>query len=196
MQSLIEIGGRIVATDILTEYFCCDPERCGGMCCVEGDSGAPLDEGEIEPLRAEYAQYEQYMTPEGRHAVAVQGWHVVDSDGDLTTPLINGAECAYSYRCGGVTMCAVERAFLDGTCRFRKPISCHLYPIRVKTFSDGSEGLQYHRWEVCAAARENGRTRQIRVFEALQDAIVRRFGQEFYDEMKTAADYLAEHNDY
>ena len=196
MQSLIEIDGRIVATDILTEYFCCDPERCGGQCCVEGDSGAPLEDSEPELLKAEYESYSEYMTVEGREAVAAQGFHVVDPDGDLTTPLIGGAECAYSYRCGGITMCAVEKAFLEGRCGFRKPVSCHLYPIRVKTFGDGSEGLQYHRWEVCATARANGLKKRIRVFESLKDAIVRRFGQEFYDEMAAAADYLAAEQNY
>lgn len=191
MQALIEIGGRIVATDILTERFCCDLAACRGMCCVEGDAGAPLEEEELAILEREYGNYCDCMTEEGRKAVHEQGFHVVDSDGDYTTPLVNGAECAYSFRENGVALCAIEKAFLAGSTYFRKPVSCHLYPIRVTTFTDGSEGLNYHRWSVCAPARAEGKRRGVAVYEALREPIIRRFGEEFYTELDEAAKYLA-----
>ena len=193
MQTLIEIDGRIVVTDLLTERFCCDLGRCHGMCCVEGNAGAPLDEEELKVLEREYPRFRDDMTPEGRREAEHQGLYVIDEEGDYTTPLIGDEDCIYAYREGGVTLCAIEKAWRAGRTSFRKPVSCHLYPIRVTRFGDGSEGLNYHRWEVCAPARELGRRQGVRVYEALREAIVRRFGEAFYDEMKAAADYLDNH---
>ena len=193
MQTLIEIDGRIVVTDLLTERFCCDLGRCHGMCCVEGNAGAPLDEEELKVLEREYPRFRDDMTPEGRREAERQGLYVIDEEGDYTTPLIGDADCIYAYREGGVTLCAIEKAWRAGRTSFRKPVSCHLYPIRLMNFSNGTVGLNYHRWEVCAPARELGRRQGVRVYEALREAIVRRFGEAFYDEMKAAADYLDNH---
>ena len=143
MQALIEIEGRIVVTDILTERFCCDLAACRGMCCVEGNAGAPLEKEELAVLEREYERFSPYMTEEGRQAVAQQGFFVIDGDGDYTTPLIGDADCAYACRENGTTLCAIEKAWREGRTAFRKPVSCHLYPIRVTKFSDGSEGLHY-----------------------------------------------------
>ena len=190
---MIEIDGRIVVTVLLSGRFCCDLGRCHGMCCVEGNAGAPLDEEELKVLEREYPRFRDDMTPEGRREAEHQGLYVIDEEGDYTTPLIGDADCIYAYREGGVTLCAIEKAWRAGRTSFRKPVSCHLYPIRVTRFGDGSEGLNYHRWEVCAPARELGRRQGVRVYEALREAIVRRFGEAFYDEMKAAADYLDNH---
>lgn len=148
---MIEIDDKIVSLDLLRECFACDLSRCKGICCVEGNAGAPLEIEEVATLEAQYETYKPYMTPEGIAAVERQGFMVVDDEGDYTTPLVGDAECAYSYTENGVTLCAVERAFREGRCSFRKPISCHLYPIRVVRFSNGTLGLNYHRWEVCPA---------------------------------------------
>ena len=190
---MIEIDGKIVSDDILTECFACDISQCRGECCVEGDSGAPLDAGEAEILEAEFCRYRKYMAPEGIAAVEEQGFMVVDADGDCTTPLVDGAECAYSYRNGdGVTLCAIERAYLAGECGFRKPVSCHLYPIRLINFSNGTVGLDYHRWSICRPAGENGRRIGRPLYESLREPIVRRFGEEFYKALECAADMLNE----
>lgn len=190
MQALIEIGGRIVVTDILTEKFCCDLRQCRGMCCVEGNAGAPLEEDELAVLEAEYSNYADYMTEAGRQVIEQQGFYVVDEDGDYTTPLIDDADCAYAYSEGGITLCAIEKAYREGQTYFKKPISCHLYPIRVSRFGDGSEGLNYHRWNICASARKCGMEKGMRVYEGLREPIERRFGKEFYDELDAAAKYL------
>ena len=114
------------------------------------------------------------MTEEGRQAVAQQGFFVIDGDGDYTTPLIGDADCAYACRENGTTLCAIEKAWREGRTAFRKPVSCHLYPIRVTKFSDGSEGLHYHRWDICAPARRYGRKTGIRVYESLREPIIRK----------------------
>lgn len=188
---MIEIEGKIVSTDILTEPFCCDLSVCKGECCIEGDSGAPLELDEVDILEEEYENYKPYMTPEGIAAVEEQGFMVVDIEGDYTTPLVNGAECAYTFRNEeGLTLCAIEAAYRDGKCSFKKPISCHLYPIREVQFSNGSVGLNYHRWDICRCACEYGRKHGIPMYKALQEPIERRYGAEFYAALESAADLL------
>jgi hypothetical protein len=232
---MIEIDGKIVSTDIITEKFLCDLSACKGICCVEGNAGAPLElritnyelrnnhrpslasatqqragkgEGdnyelreelnEAEILEKEFPNYKPFMTAAGIAEVERQGFAVVDGDGDLVTPLVGDAgrnadgECAYSYRDGnGVTLCAIEKAFNEGLTTFRKPISCHLYPIRVAKFGDGSLGLNYHRWAVCEGARELGRAKGVPMYRMLREAIVRRFGTEFYEALEAAEKWLA-----
>ena len=189
---MIEIDDKIVSADLLRECFACDLTQCKGICCVEGNAGAPLEADEVETLEREYAAYRPYMTPEGIEAVERQGFMVVDDDGDYTTPLVNDAECAYSRNENGVTLCAIEKAWLEGKTPFRQPISCHLYPIRLVHFSNGSIGLNYHRWSVCEPARRCGRKLGIRVYESLREPIIRRFGEEFYRALE-AADELLNH---
>ena len=187
---MIEIDDKIVSADLLRECFACDIARCKGICCVEGNAGAPLEADEVEVLEREYAAYEPYMTPAGIAAVERQGFMGVDEDGDLTTPLVDDAECAYAYTENGVTLCAIEKAWLGGRTAFRKPISCHLYPIRLMNFSNGTVGLNYHRWSVCRPACEKGRRLGIPVYAALREPIVRRFGEEFYRALDAAAKLL------
>jgi hypothetical protein len=187
---MIEIDGKIVSTDIITQRFLCDLGRCKGICCVEGNAGAPLEEEEKQILADEYDYYKPFLTDEGRKEIERQGFAVVDEDGDLVTPLVGDAECAYSYNEGGVTLCAVERAWKEGLTPFRKPISCHLYPIRVMKFGNGTLGLNYHRWGVCEPARVLGQKKGVPMFRMLEDAIVRRFGRDFFASLTAAEQYL------
>jgi hypothetical protein len=189
---VIEIDDKIVSTDILSECFACDLGKCKGICCVEGDAGAPLEIDEVDILEEEYPNYAPYMTAEGRAEVERQGFMVVDSDGDYTTPLVDNAACAYAFEEDGVTFCAIERAYREGKCSFLKPISCHLYPIRVKQFRNGSYGLNYHRWAVCSSARECGKKLGVPVYKALREPIVRRFGEEFYRSLECAEELMKE----
>ena len=189
---MIEIDGKIISTDILTHRFMCDIARCKGMCCVEGNAGAPLEEEEARTLEREFEAYRPYMRGEGREAVEGQGFAVTDADGDLTTPLVDDLECAYSFDEGGVTLCAVERAWKEGKTAFRKPISCHLYPIRVTRFRNGTLGLAYHRWDVCAPAVACGRERGVPLYKSLKEPIERAFGADFYNALEEAARYLEE----
>ena len=187
---MIEIDDKIVSADLLRECFACDIARCKGICCVEGNAGAPLEEDEETILESEDPHYKPYMTSEGIAAVERQGFMVVDEEGDYTTPLVADAECAYAYTENGTTLCAIEKAWLEGRTTFRKPISCHLYPIRLMRFSNGTVGLNYHRWSVCAPARECGAKLGIPVYKALREPIVRRFGEEFYRALEAAEELL------
>ena len=189
---MIEIDDKIVSADLLRECFACDLTQCKGICCVEGNAGAPLEMDEVDVLEEEWENYRPYMTPEGIEAVERQGFMVVDPDGGYTAPLVDDAECAFSCEENGITYCAIERAWKEGKTSFRKPISCHLYPIRLASFSNGSIGLNYHRWEVCRPACECGKRLGIPVYRALKEPIVRRFGEDFYHQLEAAADLLAE----
>lgn len=187
---MIEIDDKIVSADLLRECFACDLGRCKGICCVEGNAGAPLEPDEAETLEHEYPAYKPYMTAKGIEAVERQGFMVIDEEGEPTTPLVEDAECAYAYREKDVTLCAIEKAWLEGKTAFRKPISCHLYPIRLVRFSNGTTGLNYHRWSVCEPARICGAKCGIPVYKALREPIVRRFGEEFYKALEAAEQLL------
>lgn len=187
---MIEIDDKIVSADLLRECFACDIAQCKGICCVEGNAGAPLEADEVEILEREYPNYKPYMTAEGIESVERQGFMVVDEDGDLTTTLVDDAQCAYTYTENGVTLCAIEKAWAEGKTPFRKPISCHLYPIRVMRFSNGTVGLNYHRWSVCAPARRCGAKLGIPVYKALREPLVRRFGEEFYKALEAAEELI------
>ena len=180
----------IVSADLLRDCFACDLAACKGICCVEGNAGAPLETDEVDTLEEEYPNYKPYMTPEGIRAVEAQGFMVVDEDGDYTTPLVDDAECAYACTEEGITFCAIEKAFREGKTTFRKPISCHLYPIRLMNFSNGTVGLNYHRWSICEPARQCGKRLGIPVYKALREPIIRRFGEEFYKALETAEQLL------
>ena len=190
--AVIAIGEHLVSTALLRERFACDLGNCKGFCCVEGDSGAPLDAGEIPVLEAEYPAYAPFMSEQGREAVAAQGFALKDSDGDWVTPLIQGAECAYShFEADGTCFCAIEQAFFSGKTGFRKPISCWLYPIRIQELSEG-EALNYHEWPLCAGACNRGERENIPVYQFLKEPIIARFGQAFYQELDVAASLLDE----
>ncbi len=191
---MIEIDDKIVSLDLLRECFVCDLGRCKGICCVEGNAGAPLEIEEVDTLEEEYDSYKPYMKPAGVEAVERQGFMVVDDDGDYCTPLIDDAECAYSFEENGVTYCAIERAYREGKCSFPKPVSCHLYPIRLVRFSNGTVGLNYHRWSICRDAVECGHKLGVPVYKALREPIVRRFGEEFYKALEVAEEYVKQND--
>lgn len=192
MQSMIEIDDKIISTEIITEEFCCPLEECKGECCVEGNAGAPLEIEEVDILEEEYENYKPFMTPEGIEVVEREGFMYVDTDGDYCTPLVNDAECAYSVVENGLTLCAIEKAYRAGKTSFKKPISCHLYPIRVKRFSNGSYGLNLHRWDICRCAFACGRRDGVKLYRALKEPLERCFGREFYEQLCEAAKMVEE----
>ncbi len=187
---MIQIDDKIVSTDLLRVAFCCDLGHCRGICCVEGNAGAPLELEEVDILEQEYEAYKPYLKPEGVEAIERQGFMVVDEDGDLTTPLIDEAECAYSFEENGITFCAIERACKEGKTPFIKPISCHLYPVRLAEFSNGTVGLNYHRWKVCSGALDRGAREGVPMYRALREPLIRRFGEAFYEALEEAEHLL------
>lgn len=188
---MLQIDDKIISVDLLTRRFCCDLSACGGACCVYGDSGAPLEKSEKKILQQELPQFYDYLTPKGREAIADQGVAVYDGDGELVTPLVaDRAECAYAcFSDDGVCLCAIEKAFLERKTDFRKPISCHLYPIRVKPMGD-NVALCYDRWKICECARSKGKEDNIPVFRFLREPIIRRFGEGFYEQLEVAGSLL------
>lgn len=187
---ILEIDDKLVSSELFNEQFACDIASCLGICCVHGDSGAPLDEEEKLLLENDLPQIEPYLKPEGITAIQQQGVSVIDFEGDLVTPLINSAECAYSYYTkDGICFCGIEKAYFEGKTSFRKPISCHLYPIRLKQLGD-SIALNYDRWIICQCAREKGAKEKTPVFRFLKEAITRKFGEDFYNQLEEAYNEL------
>lgn len=184
--TIIEIGDILVSEDVIMEYFCCDYPVCRGACCIEGDSGAPVEESEIEGLERDFPKFCGDMRESGREAVRLNGFFEIDVEGDIVTPLVPGSEaCAYAYFTeDGACMCAIEK------CGCLKPVSCSLYPIRVKKLTGGGLALNVHHWDICKPAFEKGRKEGIRVYQFLKGPLVRRFGEEFYDALEKSADYL------
>ncbi|MEG1664413.1 MAG: DUF3109 family protein [Mucinivorans sp.] len=177
---MVEIEDKIVSSELFTAQFCCDIKECHGECCVQGDAGAPLEQSEVTELEEQWPQYSPYMTTEGVEATKNQGLAVIDEDNELTTPLVHGAQCAYAINQDGATWCAIEKAYIEGKCSFRKPISCHLYPIREVKLKGGKTGLQYHRWSVCQAAELLGKAKGEPLYRTLREPLIRRFGEDFY----------------
>lgn len=181
---LIEIGDKIVSTEIFERKFVCDLNACKGACCVEGDAGAPLTIEEVDLLEEAYEQVKPYMRPEGIAAVEKQGVFYMDEDNEPVTTLVNGAECAFVFFDEkGITKCAVEQAYNEGKITFKKPISCHLYPIRVRKFND-YQALNYDRWSICAPACACGEELNVPVYRFLKEPLIRAFGDDFYKELE------------
>jgi hypothetical protein len=180
------VGGTLVSEELLDEQFVCDLNACKGACCVEGSSGAPLDADELDQLEDVYEQVKPYMRPEGIKAIEELGLYQMDEDGDLVTTLVNGnKECSFvTFDKSGIAKCALEQAYNDGKTQWKKPISCHLYPVRLQKLTEYT-AVNYHRWQVCKPACECGKALQVPVYKFLKDPLVRKFGQEWFDELDT-----------
>ena len=182
---MIQIEDTIISLDIFRKHFVCDLNRCKGACCVEGDSGAPLADNEEKILEEILEKVRPYMHKEGLAAIKKQGVAVYDSEGDLTTPLVNNRQCAFVTYENGISMCAIEKAYADGKTDFKKPISCHLFPIRVKEYSE-FEAVYYEKIKICRPACECGEKLQIPIYKFLKDPLIRKYGQHWYNELLEA----------
>ena len=190
--TIIEIGDILVSEEVVTEFFACDYAACKGCCCIIGDSGAPLQEEELEPLERYYEQYAPLMSEQGRAVVREKGFFEIDRDGDLVTPVVPvSEECAFChFDPAGNCFCAIERQFCQGRIPFRKPQSCSLYPIRVVDLGGGRKGLNLHRWSICKDAYAKGKKEKVRVYEFLRGPLTEAFGEEFYSALEAAAKML------
>lgn len=189
MNTIIEINNILVSSEIVSEYFACDYEKCKGICCIVGDSGAPLKESECEDLEKNYSAYKNYLTDDERKIISKKGFFEIDQDGDIVTPLMGKSqECVYTHidkkeNC----FCGIELSYLANKSKFHKPISCSLYPIRVSNLSNGYTALNLHRWDLCKDAYIKGRKDNIRVYEFLKKPLIKTYGQEFWDALDAAA---------
>lgn len=183
-KTMILVGNAVISDDIKEQFFVCDLEKCKGACCVEGDSGAPLEDDETGILEEIYPIVKDYITEEGQKVIEAQGTWVIDKDGDKCTPTIgDNRECAYAlYDEKGILKCGIEQAYLDGKIEFKKPISCHLYPIRVTKY-DQFDALNYDRWDICSAACSLGSKLGVPIYKFLKDALIRKYGVAWYEEL-------------
>ena len=180
---MIQIGDKIISRDLFDNHFICDLKKCQGSCCVFGDSGAPLEDQEAEHIEENIDEIKPFLRPEGLRAVNEKGGWEIDSDGDKVTPLVGWEECAYVVFEDDIARCAIEIAYDEGAIPFRKPVSCHLYPIRVNKLKNGI-ALNYHRWSICEPARLLGKKEDLPVFRFLKDPITRIYGETFYKELE------------
>ena len=188
---IIQVGEVILTSEILTEYFCCDLEACKGICCVEGDSGAPLTLDEVGEMENVLDEVWPDLSAQAQSLIDRQGVAYTDAEGDLVTSIVKGRDCVFTcYGTDGCCYCASDKAFREGRTAWDKPLSCALYPIREKHFRDGSVGLQYHRWNICRPAVEKGRRLNLKLYQFLKAPLVRRFGQAWYDELCEVARQL------
>ena len=186
---MIEIGKTVISRDVISKKFACDLAKCKGACCVEGDSGAPLEKEEIEILEKDLPKILPYLRKEGREVLDEQGVYVIDWDSEYVTPLVNGKECAYAVFEDDIALCGIEKAFLDGATTFRKPISCYLYPVRVKRFKN-FDAVNYDRWAICKPAVENGNRLNIPVYRFLEKPLKQKFGDDWYQQLEIADELL------
>ena len=185
---MIQIDDKLISEDLFSEEFVCNLAKCKGICCVEGDAGAPLDEDETKILDKIYPKIKSYLRPEGIQAIEEQGTYTLDFEGDLVTPLVNNAECAYViFDEKGYTKCAIEKAYEDGVIDWQKPISCHLYPIRITEYSNFS-AINYHEWDICSDACTLGKVLGVKVYQFLKKPLIRKYGEEFYQTLSEAAE--------
>lgn len=193
---MFQLGKTIISEDILDREFVCNLQACKGACCVEGEAGAPVTVAETEILEKIFPKIKSYLRKEGIEAIEAQGTYTTNPVGDFETTLVNGKECAYViFDDNNITKCGIEMAYKDGiidplAIDFKKPISCHLYPIRIQEYRQMT-AINYHAWPICNDACELGKELKIPTYKFVKDALIRKFGQDWYDELeKVALEYF------
>lgn len=187
---ILQVGNVLVSPDIFTELFCCDLDACGGICCVEGDAGAPLELDEIAEIEDCLDRVWSDLSASAQSLIDRQGVAYADRDGELVTSIVNGKDCVFTCYAGATCLCALEKACREGRSRFVKPVSCSLYPIREKKFPGGISGINYHKWQICESARAKGRELNLPLYKFLREPLIRRFGANWYRELLEVADEL------
>lgn len=190
---MLEIGRTIVSLDILEEKFLCDLLKCKGACCVEGDSGAPVTAEEVEAIKEAYPEFEDYIAESHRDEIQKRGFSVIDLDGDLVTPLVNNRQCAYSCEENGILKCGIEKAFLEGRIKFRKPVSCHLFPIRITEYKR-FDAVNYQQIDICKPGRECGKSEKLPLYVFLKEPLIRKYGEDWYEQLQYAAEIFHTRN--
>lgn len=193
---MLQIGNTLVSLDLIEKFFCCDLDKCHGECCIEGDAGAPVSNEELDKIKEILPEIWDDLLPRAKEVINRQGVGYVDEDGDLVTSIVDGKNCVFTcYGENGMCFCAIEKAFREGRIDFYKPISCHLYPVRLTEYPTFTS-VNYHRWKICKAAEVLGRSRNIRLYQFLEQPLVRKFGKEWYDELCIACEaYLEQYGD-
>jgi len=180
---MIHLGKTIISGEITSVHFACDLPRCKGACCIEGDAGAPLTEEEISLLEDHIEDIKPFMRPEGIKEVSSIGVFDYDAAGKYVTTLVDGKECAFVYFEENIARCAIEKACIEEKIPFHKPVSCHLYPIRINHMK-GNDAINYHRWHICDPALEKGRKDKIPLYRFLEEALIRKYGNSWFEKLR------------
>ena len=183
LPPILEVGGVLISSDLLTELFCCDYEKCKGACCVEGDAGAPVTLDEIAGIEDALDTVWCDLSASAQAVIDKQGVAYTDKEGDLVTSIVRGKDCVFTCYDGDSCLCALEKAYRQGKTRFCKPVSCSLYPIREKNFGNGVIGLNYNRWDICRDAVKKGQALGLPLYQFLKEPLIRRFGEDWYQEL-------------
>ncbi|MCA0131056.1 DUF3109 family protein [Winogradskyella alexanderae] len=184
---MFQLGKTLVSEDIIEKDFVCNLSACKGACCVDGDAGAPLDKEEVKILDEIYPKVKPFLRKESIEVIEAQGTSVNTSYGELETPLINGAECAYViFDDRGTALCAIEEAYNQGVIDWKKPVSCHLYPVRTRDYSEFT-AVNYEKWEICDDACTLGKELQVPIYKFVKEALIRKFGEHWYSELEKVA---------
>jgi hypothetical protein len=186
---MIQIDDKIVSLDVIEKDFFCDINACRGACCVEGDSGAPLEQEEILAIEEALPSVLNQLPQHSIEIIEKNGVAMIDNDGDLVTPLINNKECAFVVFKNGIANCAIEKSWEKGICKIQKPVSCHLYPIRLTKYATFT-AVNYHAWEICNPALEKGKKSGTKIYEFAKSALIRKFGEDWYNQLCLAAEYV------
>lgn len=187
---MFQLGKTIVSEDIIEKDFVCNLSACKGACCIDGDAGAPLTKEEAVILEDIYPKVKPFLRKKGIEAIEAQGTCTKNEWDEIETPLINGADCAYVIFDNKKTaLCGIEEAYNQGEINFKKPISCHLYPIRVKDYTEFS-AVNYERWDICDDACTLGKELQVPVYKFVKDALIRKFGEDWYTELENVANKM------
>jgi len=189
---MIAIGNTLISEEIIEKKFVCDLNACKGACCVKGDYGAPLEDSELEIMDRIYDKVAPYIPESGKEAIKKQGKYLRYQKKEWVTPLVKGKECAYTVFENGIAKCAIEKAYYAGKIDWKKPVSCHLYPIRINTHKSGLDAVNYDRWSICNPACKLGESLKVPVFRFLKEALVRKYGEKWYEELELAARHLEE----
>lgn len=191
---MIVIDDILISEEITKRHFVCDLSACKGACCIEGDAGAPLDEDELPILDEIWSEVAPYLSAKSRKYIEKHGKYVKDWEDAWVTPLVDGdGPCAFVIQEKGVNMCGIEKAYLDGKIKWKKPVSCHLYPIRVREMKKvDTVALNYHKWDICKAACENGKALQVPIYKFVKEGLIRRFGRGFYKELDAVVTAMEE----
>ena len=187
---ILEVGGILISSDLLTEEFCCDLDACHGACCVEGDAGAPVTLDEIGEIESCVDEVWKDLSAQAQSVIDRHGVAYTDQEGDLVTSIVHGKDCVFTCYNGENCLCSLEKACREGRTHWCKPISCALYPIRAKQFADGTIGLNYNRWKICESAVRKGRELHLPLYRFLEGPLTRRFGEEWYRELCEVADEI------
>jgi hypothetical protein len=188
---MLAIKDTLVSEEIIEKRFVCDLNACKGACCVKGDYGAPLEDDELEMLEEVYPKVKPYLSKEGIAAIEKQGKYLRYDKKEWVTPLIKGRECAYTiFDENGIAKCGIEKAYFEGKVEWRKPVSCHLYPIRINKLKNSVEAVNYDKWSICKPACKLGDTLKVPIYKFLKDSLIRKYGEDWYKELELAAEHL------